>query len=787
MSGRIPALPPATCWLRFFFTWFLHEQQEEGSAEASSSSSSPPISPSFLQAGRTIVRTLVSALMRGLESESDPDTLLGYVAFLHANATRFVPIPGPTMRPSKLFCLHLALRVCDVVMTRDIIADKLMAPLPLSAAAPSSAASPSAASASIAQRKRRKLSSGGVGASQALPSLSLAGTAAAEDGSMDFSLDGTPLSTGGAELDELTAATADGLSGYALILSVLDAAYRVVEHMQGDEALMRRMLARQTSHADEDSSAFDGQPPPPQAASDSMLRSSSVGSSGAMEDDDEEEVVVESSGGGAAAATSSPSKSHALVDELMGVPASPNLARTASLNNDAANGMVATPVADEEFMTLHRSWAGCSRPILAYFPLPLLHGILGFLAYPYALPIPSTAQIALANESIPAMHSSNALLSSFTAYQHLINLLVPDAPAPQPHVVQMNPATTDGDLPALTLTAGASWLEDSSSIRWPLPSDTHAAAILARSHTPVLLLLALEVCAPNQLLSTLLHFGLNVAIVCRMMQKLDGWANYQLRLTQKQTGAPAASSAAVAGGGGLKTSGSHPSGLSLSPGMRELLNSLAALLQSVQLYQSLMEAQSLSTAPVPGHQLVHYLRSLVPSTLAAPDSIAPTMKQEATTAVNVKREENEDRADETVRIRTALRELLDCNVSHPSSLPWRASELLHRCALETPLLLLRTLPAAFDMHHCRLLDALPLLQRTLEQAYAQTSTATNELDNRGSRVHEEMAALLPLLLSHMSSALDERGTMDKQAVQSRALLEEWRMECEASLALHLPE
>jgi hypothetical protein len=303
----------------------------------------------------------------------------------------------------------------------------------------------------------------------------------------------------------------------------------------------------------------------------------------------------------------------------------------------------------------------------------------------------------------------------------------------------------------------------------------------------VLLLLALEVCAPNQLLSTLLHFGLNVAIVRRMMHKLDGWANYQLRLAQKQTGAPVASSAAVAGGGGLKTSGSHPSGLSLSPGMRELLNSLAALLQSVQLYQALMEAQSPSASPVPGHQLVRYLRSLGSPVLPDPDSIAPTMKQEATTAMNVKREENEDSADESVRIRTALRELLDCNVSHPSPLPWRASELLHRCALETPLLLLRTLPAAFDAHHCRLLDALPLLQRTLEQAYAQTSTATNELNNRGSRVHEEMAALLPLLFSHMSSALDERATMDKQAVQSRALFEEWRVECDASLALHLPE
>jgi len=161
----------------------------------------------LLRAGKSIVRAVAAVLMSALKHESEPELLLGYTAFLHAVGTRFVTVPpgqgnGEEGQPSKLFLLQLALRVCDVILTRDIIADRIMAPMHTVGVAGDAASRASRpASPAAHHRKRRKLSSAGiaVGVSPSAESTNLAVVSDAAGASisssvdaMDFSLDSIP-------------------------------------------------------------------------------------------------------------------------------------------------------------------------------------------------------------------------------------------------------------------------------------------------------------------------------------------------------------------------------------------------------------------------------------------------------------------------------------------------------------------------------------------------------------------------------------------------------------------
>jgi hypothetical protein len=104
---------------------------------------------------------------------------------------------------------------------------------------------------------------------------------------------------------------------------------------------------------------------------------------------------------------------------------------------------------DEEFVSLHRS------PILAYFSLLLLHGIISFLApFPYALLPPSQTAAA---DSIEADSPSDR--AHHQRYQHLISILLP--PSTSDHVV----LNSSSAIPSLSIKSGVSWVLDHSDIQ----------------------------------------------------------------------------------------------------------------------------------------------------------------------------------------------------------------------------------------------------------------------------------------------------------------------------------
>ena len=754
-SGSIPPLPPATCWLRFFFTWFLHSS--DGGV-----SSAMSLSPSFVSAGRVVIHRVVSALMSALEIENDPDVLLGYMAFLHAIATRFSPDPPPLGAPSQLFCLDLALRVCDVVLAREIVTDKLMAPVRMQKQAPAASSTTAAAVPSLSPRfeiKRRKLAASstdaankGQGSAAVVPSSSQSMPALSD--MPDFDLDqastrGDAAPPSDTVLEAASAVEISGslpLSGYAVMLSILSSAYHVVELMQDDEALIRRMLAR--GRAAVTAAAKGSRGGSKELNKPGMRR----GSSNEMEDEiEEEEEIMESSSGGA---PTTPQRGDAMEDAM----AAPPLSRSLSVSDVPAG----TSVGDEEFVTLHRSWPTCTKPILAYVPLPLLHGILDFLSFPYALPTPTSLQ------------SSPALLAPFASYQHLLGVIVPEAPPEQlGHAVTI--PEVESALPTLGITAGASWLLDSASIRWPLPSDLHASKLLAHSSTPILLLLAIEVCPPNQLLNVMMQFGLQPPIVRRMLAKLDAWAGYQLRLTQRQSGS-AASSTAPATPGGLKASGSFPSGLSLSPGMREMLNNLDKLMHFVALYRSMIQREKKadtatgamavdgsSSNEVPGHVLASYLQSLAP-----PDPASTLTVQPSTPAPPAR-----DSAAMEKKLLSSLRRMLSCTSS--PTLPLLAFRRLCECAEQTPSVFLRLLDSAFDPDHAHLQDAWPLLCMVIsDTSYVKDPASVVESVSTLRGLLPRMADVYAALSSE-SSAYSESAQLGSQ---SRVMFEEWRFACD---------
>jgi len=613
-TDTLPSLPSVTCWLRFFYAWFLHRHpldscehkiESSGSDAASMPSSSPPVSAAFVQSSRQVIATVRSALLSALENESNDDAVCGYLIFLHSLSTRYSHSPPPHFPPSRLFRVQLALHVCDVILSREMLADELLSvngrastsrrPRIITSNKQSeeeenenerAAGIDSSKDHSLSADgtmtgnnvKRRKLSTMDMTSLSSMPTFDLEGA----DSGMELSNDGIdpspPTLSRSSSIQHDSHPDSDShllqsaFSGYFVVLSILHSAFRVVEYMQNDVNLVRRLVAHSQTQTQTNGNG-NLMSEDDELGEERDWMEDNGHADGQMEDD---KMSIEESPMHRPTAPNNASLSP------LSLPMSPPLsaardAATPTLSPGASGFLQRSPSSDSsissvEFVSLHRSWPTCPAPILVYVPLPLVHGIMQFLAYPYVGTRQQEKEEKEQAEQPGCTTHDNATANqqrhaAFYAYQHLLTMLLPSPTPPSTfHAVSIPSASSSLPLPSFPLSSDSvsSWLIDSSGIRWPLPSDAEAYRILTHSATPALIQLTIERCAPTQLLMALCEYGMKASVAARCLSRLDAWGEYQMRLVVGRAGNVSA----------------------LSPAMRDLLKHIDKLIRCVQMHQA---------------------------------------------------------------------------------------------------------------------------------------------------------------------------------------------------------